>query len=211
MGRVIGLLLAGCAVYVLFFNTPPGDVRQTNFDPVQMARLEREVWEANNRKETINLFFKVVQQLRAQHHYTWAKAIDAGFHRARVIAAFRQTRTHLEQLLPDLERVYRIERDWYEADFDPKAVATAELSAWISMRRPELSNEQYVGSLFAERDGLRYELPPTVVSGPAQLAARAALMTERTPPDWAAIGVTLRESYGTLHSIVTQQVMHASK
>ena len=112
-----------------------------------------------------------------------------------MIAAFRQTRTHMEQLLPDLERVYTIERDWFNASFDPKAVATAELSAWIARRRPELSNEQYVGGLIAERDGLRYAVPPSMMAGPGLLEARAALILDSGQPDWAVIGATLRESY----------------
>lgn len=210
-GRLIALALAAGLTYFVFFATPTGDRSQTNFDPVKLARLEREVWEANASKQSMGLFLKVVSMLREQHGYTWAKALDAGFHRSRVIAAFRQTRTHMEQLLPDLERVYTIERDWFDANFDPKAVATAELSSWIARRRPELSNEQYVGSLIAERDGLRYSVPPTTLSGSAVLEARAALMVDRDNPDWTAISVTLRESFGTLHVTVNQIATHASR
>jgi hypothetical protein len=210
-GRLIGLALAAVFTYFVFFATPTDVRSQTNFDPVKLARLEREVWESNANKESLGLFLKVVSLLREQHGYTWAKALDAGFHRSRVIAAFRQTRTHMEQLMPDLERSYRIERDWFDASFEPRAVAMAELSSWIARRRPELSTEQYVGSLIAERDGLRYAVPPTMLSGSAVLEARAALLGDSERPDWAAISVTLRESFGTLHATVNQVATHASR
>jgi hypothetical protein len=210
-GRLFGLLLVAGVVYGVFFHTPTGERSRNSFDPAKLARLEREVWQANAAKESWGLFTKVVSQLREQNGYTWFRAVDAGFHRARVIAAFRQTRTHMEQLLPDLERVYTIERDWFNASFDPKAVATAELSAWIARRRPELSNEQYVGGLIAERDGLRYSVPPSMMAGPGLLEARAALILDSGQPDWAVIGATLRESYDVRHQTVNQIAALASR
>lgn len=203
------LAVGGGLTYLLFFASPR-QPNQMSFDPVKVARLERDVWEANARKESLGLFIAVVAELRERHGYTWWNALDAGFHRSKVIAAFRQTRTHMEQLVPDLERVYSIERNWYGATFDSKAAATAELSAWIARRRPELANEGYVGSLLAERDGIRFGLPPSSLSGPATLEARAALIGDEEKPDWAAISVTLRESFGSLHKVVNQFAARAS-
>ncbi|HET9370423.1 MAG TPA: hypothetical protein VFO19_09250 [Vicinamibacterales bacterium] len=203
-GKIFSLVAAGVTGYMLFVSVPEGDRTLRAFDPARLAELERDVLEANDAKQHVRLYFAMAVMLREQDRYTWAKALDAGFHRARAMVAFRTTRTHVEdQLLPDLERVYQIEREWTNASFDPKAVARAEIVSWMARRRPELSNEDYISSLIAERDGLRYETSAAAVSGSSQLQARAALLIDAGNPDWRLIGSLLKDAYGTLRSVTT--------
>jgi hypothetical protein len=204
-GKIFSLVAAGVTGYMLFVSVPEGDRSLRSFDPVKLAELERDVLEANDAKQHVRLYFAMAAMLREQDRYTWAKALDAGFHRARAMASFRTTRTHVEdQLMPDLERAYTIEKEWTNASFDPKAVARAEIVSWMSRRRPELSNEDYISGLLAERDGLRYETSAAAVSGSAQLQARAALLIDAGNPDWRVINNLLKDAYGMLRTVAAE-------
>ena len=61
--------------------------------------------------------------------------------------------------LPDLERAYRIARDWLHAEFDPRAVAQAELAWWVARRTPDQDSPEHIGDLMADTWALLYDVP----------------------------------------------------
>lgn len=203
MALLIGaILIHGLAA------TPPGPRTLRQFDPDRMADLELRMWKAYYAKERASLFALLVTMLHEQNHYSWATATRQGFYLARAAATFGDTRANYYSVLPDLEHAYRIAKDWLHAEFDPRAVARAELAWWVARRIPGQNSPEHVGGLMADAYAVLYEASRVRVATAALLRARAAALrdAEAERPDWAAIGQLLRESYRDLHLALANDV-----
>src|SRR5689334_11879649 len=117
------ILLAGTALVAAVALHPPAGPRTlTRFDPDRLAQLETDMWQAYYGKQRLRLFTLLVTTLREQYGYSWARAVQAGFHLARAASIFGEIRDRYDAVLPDLEAAYTIARDWTQASFDPRAV-----------------------------------------------------------------------------------------
>jgi hypothetical protein len=198
---VVVIVLAAVVAAVI----PPRGPRSLRaFDPHRAAELETSMWQAYYEKQNVRLFALLVEMLHDQYHYSWAKALHAGFHLARAAATFGRVRSDYEQVLPDLERAYAIARDWTSAGFDPPAVARAELAWWVARREPASSAPAHVGDLIAVEYALLYEVAPDAVRESGRLRAEAAALRDREAerPDWPTIGARLDRSYVSLHNAI---------
>jgi hypothetical protein len=103
-------------------------------------------------------------------------------------------------VLPDLEAAYDKMRSWTGANFDPRAVARAELAWWEARRIPGRNSPEQVGQLIAEEYALLYESSPPAMAAPALLRAQASALRDAgaDQPDWSTIARLLRESYREL-------------
>jgi hypothetical protein len=108
------------------------------------------MWQAYYAKERVHLFALLATTLREQYHYSWAVAASEAFHLARAAATFSDLRSNYDVVLPDLERAYATAQSWLHADFDPHAVARAELAWWVARRTPGHNRPEEVGELIAE-------------------------------------------------------------
>jgi hypothetical protein len=200
---LVTALVTGIGGYVLCA-APSGPRSIRVFDPDRMAALELDMWQAYYRKEKVRLFRGLVTMLHEQNRYSWARAAQAGFHLARAAATFAELRADYEQVLPDLERAYTIERDWLGASFDPRAVARAELAWWVARRIPGRNSAEQVGDLIAEENALLYGVPKARVLAASVLRARAGRLRDEggEHADWGAVSRLLVESYRALHAAV---------
>jgi hypothetical protein len=200
---LIGLILLTVAGYVLLA-APAGPRSLRVFDPDRVAALELDMWQAYYAKEKLRLFRGLVTMLHEQNRYSWARAGQAGFHLARAAATFAELRSNYEQVLPDLERAYAIERDWLSAGFDPRAVARAELAWWVARRLPGQNSPEQVGALIADENALLYEVPRERVLAASILRARAGGLRDEggDRADWTEVSRLLVESYRALHAAV---------
>lgn len=109
-------------------------------------------------------------------------------------------------MLPDLEAAYTTAKEWLHADFDPRAVARAELAWWVARRIPGRNSPEEAGDLIADEWALLYETARERVVASAELRAEAAALRDRKAenPDWDTIGRLLRESYGQLLQALSQ-------
>lgn len=198
------LILAGVALaalwYVTFIHTPPGPRSLRVFDAERVAELEVDMWQAYYTKANLRLFRDLVILLHEQYHYTWSRAIVAGFHLARAAARFGNMRSDYDQVLPDLTSAYDIARDWTGAGFDAAAVARAELAWWVARREPGRDSPGQVGRLIAEEYALLYEAPIEQVEQSGLLRARAARLRDDggEHADWPTVASILRDSYRAL-------------
>jgi hypothetical protein len=192
------VLFVALAVYAV---RPPGPRSMREFEPARLAQLELEMWQAYYAKERLRLFYLLVTMLREQYRYSWATAVQEGFHLARAAATFDDARSNYEQVLPDLERAYTTAKNWLGADFDPAAVARAELAWWVARRTPGQNSPIQVGGLIADEYSLLYDMPRFQMLRSATLRAEAGALrdSEAAEPNWKAIGALLEESYGDLH------------
>lgn len=184
-----------CAVgYVGFLWVPPGPKAPGAFDPEKLARLHYEVFQAYDSGADFGLFVGYTKLLREQNKYSWFRAIDAGFHMARAMSAARTVHSHYEQLLPDLEYAYTVERDWLGASFDPKKVAQAELDAWVWVKEQMPNPTEMVTQSLAARDALRFNTTESETLGPAMLIARAEQMRDEPNTDWPTVLALLTDA-----------------
>jgi len=169
-----------------------------------MADLELDMWQAYYNKEKFRLFGGLVTMLHEQNRYTWGTAARGAFYLARAASQFAEKRDKYEEVLPDLEKAYRIERDWLNATFDPAAVARAELAWWVQRRVPGQNSPEQVGALIAQENALLYGVPAERVLEASVLRARAGRLRDDggDRADWPAVSRLLHQSYRSLHAAV---------
>ena len=200
---VIFALVAAMMAYVLA-DAPEGPRSLRHFDPDRTAALELDMWQAYYAKDRLRLFQGLVTLLQEQNRYPWGRAIQASFYLARAASQFSDLRSDYEQVLPDLERAYTIERDWLGAGFNPAAVARAELAWWVARRVRGQDDPANVGALIAVENALLYEVPVENVLAASILRARAGRLRDEAGDraDWTEVDRLLRQSYRELHAAV---------
>jgi hypothetical protein len=202
--RLAVVLVVVVAAAYMLVAVPAGPRTLRHFDPDRTAALELDMWQAYYAKERVRLFRGLVTLLHEQNRYSWGRSFQAGFYLARAAARFGDLRADYEQVLPDLERAYAIEREWLDAGFDPTAVARAELAWWVARRVPGQNSAEQVGALIAAENALLYEVPVERVMAASVLRARAGRLRDDggDRADWAEVARLLRQSYRELHAAV---------
>jgi hypothetical protein len=199
------ILVAFALAFVL---TPPRGARSMReFNPPRLADLEVRMWQAYYAKQRTRLFALLVTTLREQYHYSWATATLEGFHLARAAATFGDLRGGYDVVLPDLEAAYAKAKSWTHAEFDPRAVARAELAWWVARRVPGQNSAEQIGGLIADEYALLYETTRARVAGASLLRAQAAALRDAQAgqPDWDRIGRLLLQSYSELRSALSSE------
>jgi hypothetical protein len=203
------ILLAVVAAFVAAFAvTPPRGARSMReFSPGRLTDLEVGMWKAYYAKERVRLFSLLVTMLHEQYKYSWATATREAFHLARAAATFGDLTDNYDVVLPDLETAYAMAKEWTHAEFDPRAVARAELAWWVQRRIPGHNSAEEVGALIADEYALLYETSRDRVAEAALLRAEAAALrdAQASQPDWDRIGRLLMQSYTTLRSALSSE------
>ena len=212
MSRFRAAFLVACGMVAAFalalVLTPPRGARSMReFNPPRLANLEVRMWQAYYAKERLRLFGLLVTMLHEQYHYSWATATLEGFHLARAAATFGDLNSGYDVVLPDLEAAYAKAKSWTHAEFDPRAVARAELAWWVARRAPEQNSAEQIGGLIAEEYALLYETTRARVDAAALLRAQAAALRDAQAgrPDWERIGRLLLQSYSELRSALSSE------
>ncbi len=177
------------------------------FNPERLTDLEVGMWKAYYAKQRIRLFSLLVTLLHEQRHYSWAAATREGFHLARAAATFGDLKGNYDTVLPDLEAAYAMAKEWTHSDFDPHAVAKAELAWWVQRRIPGHDSPEEIGALIADEYALLYETSRARVSEAALFRAQAAALrdAEAGLQDWDRISRLLLQSYTELRSALSSE------
>jgi hypothetical protein len=214
MRRFRAVFLVACGMVVAFalalVLTPPRGARSMReFNPPRLADLEVRMWQAYYAKERLRLFGLLVTMLREQYHYSWATATLEGFHLARAAATFGDLHGGYDVVLPDLEAAYAKAKSWTHAEFDPRAVARAELAWWVARRVPGQNSAEQIGGLIADEYALLYETTRARVEAAALLRAQAAALRDAQAgrPDWERIRRLLLQSYSELRSALSSETV----
>jgi hypothetical protein len=203
---IVAAVVALAAIYAVFIHTPAGPRTLRDFDPDRLAQLELDMWQAYYQRENVRLFKDLLISLREQYRYTWARAALGGLYLARAASNFAELRGGYDQVLPDLTSAYMMARDWTDGRFNPRDVASAELSWWVARRLPDQNSAEQVGRLIAAEYALLYEVPVERVDESGLLRARAAKLRDAggDHADWTAVGSLLRDSYRGLAAALDQ-------
>jgi hypothetical protein len=206
---LVAFLVLG-AFALAFVLTPPRGVRSMReFNPPRLANLEVRVWQAHYAKHRTRLFARLVILLHEQYHYSWATATLEGFHLARAAATFGDLRDGYDVVLPDLEAAFAKGKSWMHAEFEPRAVARAELAWWVARRVPGQNSAEQIGGLIADEYALLYETTRARVADAALLRAQAASLrnAQAGQPDWDRIARLLLQSYSELRSALSSEAV----
>ena len=107
-----------------------------------------------------------------------------------------------DRLLPGLEEIARVERDWRGLEFDAQRVARKQVN-WLSIgnnQRASADSERMVAEM-SEELAERFALRPDQTYGTAQARAEAVrLILAREEPDWEAVTGLLQGAYESLRS-----------
>src|SRR5258708_39996969 len=144
---VVALAILGACAWAFVLTPPRGARSMREFNPPRLANLEVRMWQAYYAKQRARLFALLVTMLHEQYHYSWAMATREGFHLARAAARFGDLRGGYDVGLPDLEAAYAAARSWTHAEFDPGAVAQAELTGWVARRVPGQNSAEQIGGV----------------------------------------------------------------
>ena len=208
---LIFVMLVVAAASYTFFAPPPGSrtpAAMRHFNASRVAELEVSMWQAYYAKDRLALFADLVMMLREQYRYSWSVAVQQGFYFARAAYRFSNIRTNYDaEILPDLEKGYRIAKDWSHADFDPQSVARAELAWWVARRIPGQDGPENVGKLIAEEYELLYGIPRSLLTTSGLLRAEAGALRDSQAgnPDWDEIGRLLQQSYIDLRTALSTE------
>lgn len=201
------LVLAAVLLAVLVYaglKAPTGPRSLRTFNADRMADLETDMWQAYYRKENARLFRGLVTLMREQYRFSWVQAAITAFYLARPASRFAVARSDYDAVLPDLERAYARIGAWMGADFDPAAVARAELAWWVARRVPGQESPENVGRLIADENALIFGVPSATVLEPSVLRARAGRLRDEggERADWPTVARLLHDSYRALHQAV---------
>jgi hypothetical protein len=195
--RLIMLATLTLGVYMGFFQVPDDRAGVADFDPAVVAQHEIEAWQAAKGKEEVGAFIAHVLQARELHRYSWFRAGQAGLDMARTTTRFVDLRGRYERVLPNLEAVATVEKDWKQLSFDPAVVARTQLNWMVTARMPNLNDTNEIASQMAEEYALRYGFRTDQMFSAAAGRAEAFkfMINATTDPDWAGISKLLQDSY----------------
>lgn len=203
--RLILLAALALGVYVGFLQYPAGKSGVADFDPPVVALHERDAWRAARANEEVATFTAHVLQMRELHRYSWFRAAQAGFDMAGASLTFPNLSSRYERVLPNLEAVATVEKNWKRAAFDPAVVARTQLNWMVASRMPNLDDLNEIAAQMAEEYGLRFGLRPNQMFAAAAPRAEAfkMMITGGADPDWPAILALLEQSYVALRQALS--------
>jgi hypothetical protein len=198
--RLVMLAALAALIYAGFFWVPTPATPDGAMDAAQVAAHEVAALQAVRARQDFAVYFSFVQKQRAQHHYTWFRALESAFYLSRATTTFVGLQTRYERVLPDLEAVARIEKAWRKASFDPVAVARAELNWWVTRKMQNLNTVDQIAALIAEEYALRYPRSGGRVGDAAGARAQAMKLLDEggVDPEWRSITQLLTQSYRAL-------------
>lgn len=200
--RLLMLAVVGFGVYMGFYAVPAAGPGPAAFDPAVVARHEAAAWRAGRERDDWPAFISATLYHRELHRFSWFRAGQTGFALSRVLVQAPHMTARFDRLLPGLEEIARVERDWRGLEFDAQRVARKQVN-WLSIgnnQRASADSERMVAEM-SEELAERFALRPDQTYGTAQARAEAVrLILAREEPDWEAVTGLLQGAYESLRS-----------
>lgn len=183
-----------------------GDLRQ--FDPLEVGRLETDMWRSYYDRKPLALFAALAELLRRQYHLSITQSLAASYDAARAAFVFKDgnSRAGYEKALPNLVRYYRA---ILPAAADAGRAGKLELEWWIIHRERSRYGRVELENGLAALQAAIYALPAGPFATHARLRAQAMLLRDQkaeaggvSEEDWRRIRALLDESWDSLHRAV---------
>jgi hypothetical protein len=128
--------------------------------------------------DRLRRFGLTTMMVREQYHDSWRVAAAAAFHLARAALRFHQLQSNADGIARNLEAAYARAQSWLHADFDPAAVARADLAWRVASRTAGANGAEHAADLFTDEYALLYSTPRDLGAEAAQLRAEAAALRD---------------------------------
>lgn len=194
------LFLLGIATWWLAFHNRG---LNRDFDPEVVARAETKMWQAYYTRDTHALGRELLTLMHEQLGLSYASAARLTFTLGKATMQFANARGDYETVaLPSLTQFYRDTHGYTGGDWDPDAVAKAELAWWVARRTPGEDSAESVGAKIADEYQLLYGATNPDIEAAGLLRAQAAVVRDQggDNADWERIESMLVDSYTRLKS-----------
>jgi len=197
--KIAAAAVAGVAAWAFVdLNIPTrGSLRE--FDPMEVARIETDMWRSYYERKRGALFFQLAGLLRRQFHMPFLRSHVTAFHAAKAAIVFQEgsSRVDYGKAVPYLIRYYEPILPWKE---DVEKVAHLELEWWIVHRERNSRSQQDLELALAELQGAIYREAAERFREHAHFRAEAMLLRDRQEksPDWAEIRKQLEQAWVSL-------------
>lgn len=202
------LLGVGYAAWDLF---APIQTSLRSFDPIEVARLETEMWRSYYDKKPVPLYLQLARLLRTEYDLPYLRSHRVAFDAAKAAFVFKRgmRRSDYEQAIPPLVGYYAQIRDVSKERFDVAHAARLEVEWWIVHRERKRMAPTELPRALAALQAELYGLGEEEFLDHARLRAEAMTIRDDraeaggvTEADWLRIGDLLRESWKSLHRVV---------
>jgi len=198
--------LVGLAAIVLWVGLDLFGQRQfdlRDFDAVEVARLETDMWRSYYERRQVRLFLQLAGLLRTQFRLPFLRSHVVAFSAARAAFIFKDGsgRESYERALPALKNFYTAIRKASVTPFDPDKVAKLELEWWIVHRSRD---KEALSRALAYLQAELFHLPAERFTDHGRLRAEAMLLRDArwesgmTESDWSTINGLLERSWQDL-------------
>jgi len=161
-----------------------------NFDPLLVARYEKESWVAYYQRKWLRLLRLLIGLVRTTYGLSLWQAIRAGIPLTRAQMAFAPQDNDVPKAIAYMEQFFVYLKNQHGEDLDPHEAALAEVSWWVVHRKFFGHSDQAdVIDAVACTYAAAYRLDPAVVREAAYYRARAMVysdawvLSERDPRD----------------------------
>jgi hypothetical protein len=106
-----------------------------NFDPILVARYEKDSWVAYYRRHWFTLLRLLIGLVRSTYGLSLGEAIRVSIPLTRAQLAFAPQDNDVPKAIAYMEQFFAYIKDKHSEDFDPHAAALAEVSWWVVHRQ----------------------------------------------------------------------------
>ena len=198
VGGVLALALLSPAIgYYGFYNRGINE----HLDASYIAAAETRMWKAYYTESPGRMIVELFRLLRHQFGLSVVSATLVGKDLAIAATTFSKiTEDYERRIVPPLERAYARIRDAVDEQWDPHAVARAELAWWVARRTPGQNSPEAVGRAIAHQYAVMHGETNADIERAGLLRARAGHLRDQGErnADWEQIEALLAESYCAL-------------
>jgi hypothetical protein len=150
-----------------------------NFDPIKVARYEKDCWVAYYQRRWFTLLRLLFGLIRSTYGLSLLQAVRAAVPATRAQLAFAPQDNDVPAAIEYMRRFFTQIKAIHRADFDPTEAARAEVSWWVVHRRFfGQSDRTEVIEAVACAYATAYNLPPERVWEAARYRARAMVFSD---------------------------------
>lgn len=176
-----------------------------DFNPVEVAKLERSMWQAYYSHKFFKLFLILIQLIHRHFKLNYFTTLLASFYLVLSVMDFRKNRgrENEKRIKKNLARFYKIVNKYSLEKFDYKKTALLELKWWLIDRYPD-KYETTRREALAEGAGAIYSIEKDRLKDYAHFRASAMELYDKAEDgvDWNEVEQNLVKSFSALHKAV---------
>jgi hypothetical protein len=149
------------------------------FDPVKVARYEKDSWVAYYRRRWLTLLRLLIGLVRSTYGMSLWQAITVGIPLTRAQMAFAPQDNDVPQAIEYMRRFFAYVKRLHQEDLDPDEAARAEVNWWVVHRKFfGQSDNPAVIEAVAQAYAAAYHVDPAQVREAAYHRARAMVYSD---------------------------------